>query len=126
MKTLDTIDRDHRSPGAADVRTHLDQQVGQILNLGFLGGVFNRGGAVGQNCRHQQCFCGSHAWTIQNDGCTRQSVAAALDASRDDAVFNTDVCPQRFESTDVLDNGTSADSTTTGQRHPGVTQSSKK
>ena len=120
------MDGDHRSAGAADVRTHLDQQVGQILNLGFLGGVFNRGGAVGQNCRHQQCFGGPHARAIQNDGCTREPFAAALDASRDDAVFNTDVCPQRFESPDVLDNGTSADSTTTGQRHPGVTQSSKK
>src|SRR3546814_8727243 len=53
VQALDAVHDDAPGTRAFDVRTHLDQAVGQVDDLRFPCRVLDHGGAVGQGSRHQ-------------------------------------------------------------------------
>ena len=52
MEFFNAIDDDSSSASAFDFRPHFGEEVSEVNDLGFGGGTFDHGGALGENRRH--------------------------------------------------------------------------
>src|SRR3546814_1342517 len=65
VQALDAVHDDAPGTRAFDVRTHLDQAVGQVDDLRLPCRVLDHGGAVGQGSRHQHVLGGADADDVE-------------------------------------------------------------
>ncbi len=96
-------DLDDVGPCAHDGGTHGVQKVGQVHDVGFLGGVLNDGGALGQSARQHQIHGGAHRDDVHVDGGAHEMAAARHGV--DDAAVHVHVRAHGGEALDVLVNG---------------------
>ena len=101
---IHALNLDGVGAGTADVGAHGVQEVGQIHDVGFLGGVLNDGVAVCQSCGHHDVHGGTHGNHIQIDIGTVQPTA--LGVGQNEAAFHHHLGAQSGEALDVLVNGT--------------------
>ena len=89
------------------------EEVGQVHDVGLLGGVFNDGHAIGQHAGQHDVHGGPHRDHVQIDLTAGQTAAGHLGA--DQAVAHIHIRPHGDETLDVLVDGPSAQVTAAGE-----------
>src|SRR3546814_8055867 len=82
FRSLDAVHDDASGTRAFDVRTHLDQAVGQVDDLRLPCRVLDHGGAVGQGSRHQHVLGGADADDVEVHLAAAQTRRAGLEIGR--------------------------------------------
>ena len=111
---LDAFDPNRGRARAFDLRAHFREQIGQVLDLGLLRGVFENGLAAGQSRRHHQIFGAGDGDAVKVDPRAAQPVAGV---GLDVAVRLIDACAENLEAGDVQIDRTRADGAASGQRN---------
>ncbi len=101
---------------ALDLGPHGHQVMGQVGHLGFLGGVYQPGGAFGQGGGHHEIFGAGDRGGIQVDFGPVQALGLGLDI----ALVQGDFHPHGLEALEVQVNGPGADGAAAGERHAGL------
>ena len=102
VQFFNPLDADMAAAMAFDLCAHLDQHLGQVRNLGLLGGVFKNGFTVGQTGGHQEIFSAGDRHHVGGDAGTLQTRLALGQARNHVAVFDRDLCTHRHQALDVL------------------------
>ena len=116
---LDAGDPQPRRADALDLRAHRDEELAQVDELGFAGGVVDRRDTVGEHRRRQHVLRGADAREVEHDVGTAQTVGARLDV----LVGEGERRPHRLEPGDVHVDRTGAEVVTTWHRHAHVAAS---
>jgi hypothetical protein len=117
-QALDTLDHDLVGPGAADLRAHRDQEVGEIDDLRLARRVLDDRLAFGERRGHQQVLGAGDGDGLEHQARADQAVRARTDV----AVLDLDVRAHRLQSRDVDVHGPRADRAAAGQRHVGAAE----
>src|SRR5438045_2419910 len=83
-----------RGSGAADLRTHLVEAVGDVLDLRLARGVFDQGRAVSERRRHQGGVCAAYGDLREHDLAALEAVLGARDRV---TAVDLDVRAQAFQ-----------------------------
>ena len=116
-QALHPADLDHVGARAHDLRPHGVEEVGQIHDVGLLGGVLNDRQAVGQHGRQHDVHGGAHRDDVQID--LGAAHAAVFGLGMDVAAPHIHVGPHGHKALDVLVNGPSAEVTAARRGHLG-------
>ena len=81
MQLVDAAHADGGGAGAFDVGAHLDQQVGQIDDLGLAGAVLHHGFALGEHGGHQQVFGAGDGDLVEGDAIALEALGAGFDVA---------------------------------------------
>src|SRR5690349_11731067 len=81
MQALNSLDPYGRGSSALDVGAHLDQQRGQVADLGFASTVLHEGLAVGESGRHQQVLGTGNGNFVEDDVPAAEPVGSRDDIS---------------------------------------------
>src|SRR5690606_20431013 len=98
VQAFHALDDDAVGAVAFDVRAHGDQDLGQVDDLGFAGGVFQHGAAFGQGGGHHQVFRAGHGDHVRQDA----RAAQAFGLGHDEAVLDADARAHGGQALDVL------------------------
>ena len=98
LQTLDAVDDDAVGAVPLDAGAHGDQQLGQVGDLGFLGGILQHRLPVGQGGGHQQVFRASHGDHVGNDTRAAQTFCFRVYI----ASFDRDLSAHRLQAFDML------------------------
>ena len=117
-ETLHAPDLDGVSAGALDVRAHGVQEVGQIHDVGLLGGVFNGGDAVGQRGGHHDVHGSAHGNNVQIYRGAGEP--AIFGGGVDKAALHGHLGTHGGEALDMLVDGADAEVAAAGHGHGGL------
>jgi hypothetical protein len=90
VQTVHTLDADAASAVAFDLGAHFDQHLGQVRNLGLLGGVFEHRLAFGQGRGHHEVFSAGDGDHVGGDASAFEASAAFGQAGEHVAVVHRD------------------------------------
>ena len=105
--------------GALDAGTERDEEIREVDDFGFPGGVLQHGFTVGEHSRHQKVLGAGDRHRIEDNVPALQPVGPGLD----EAVLHYDAGAERLQAGDVEIDGTSADRAATRQRDVGLPES---
>ena len=111
----DAPDLDDVGAGSHDVGSHGVEEVGQIHDVGLLGGVFDDGEPLGQGGGQHDVHGGAHRHHVQIDLGAGQPPTAG--GGVDIAPLDLHVGPHGHKALDVLVDGPSAEVTAPGERY---------
>ena len=120
VQALHTLDADAARAMAFDLRAHFDEHLGQVGNLGLLGGVFQHRLAFGQGRGHHEVFSAGDGDHVGGDARAFQARAALRQAGQHVAMVHRDDRTHGLQTFDVLVDRARANGATTWQRHFGV------
>ena len=104
-------------------RAHGVQEVGQVHNVGLLGGVFDDGGALGQRGGQHDVHGGAHGDHVQIDVAPgRRPPLGDGDDSRSASVTSA---PMAREALDMLVDGPDAEVAAAGHGHGGLAEAAQ-
>ena len=118
VQALDALDANAARAMALDARAHADQQLGQVGDFGFLGGVFQHRLAFGQRSGHEEVLGSGDGHHVGGDARAAQAAAAGRQARHHVAVLDLDLRAHGLQALDVLVHRPRADGAATRQRHP--------
>ena len=123
VELIHTVYLDGVGAGAADIRTHGVEEVGQVHNMGLSGGVFNDGAALGQGgCQHD-VHGGAYGNLVQID--PRAVETAVPGVGIDKAVFHVHIGAQGGHALDVLVDGAHAEVAAAGHGGLGAAETAQ-
>ena len=102
--------------GAADIRSHGIEEVGQIDNMRFFGHIFQHRHAAGLYCRQHYINGSAHRDLIEVD----MGALHPLGIGINKAIFNADFRAQKFKTFDVLIDGANAKIAAAGHGNTGL------
>ena len=114
---LDAFDHQRRRADPADVGAHGDEELAEIGDLRFTGGVVDPGRAVGEHRRGEQVLGRTDAREVERDVGPVEPVGERLEV----AVAELERGAHRFEAGDVHVDRTRAEVVAARQRQPDVT-----
>ena len=122
-QALHAADLDGIRARALDVGAHGVQEVGQIHDVRLLGGVFDRGGTLGQCRGHHNIHGGPHAHHVQIYRRTHQT--AVFGGGVDEAALHGHLSAHGGEALDMLVDGPDAEVAAAGHGHGGLAEAAQ-
>jgi hypothetical protein len=112
------LDDDLVRAGALDLRSHRDQELGQIHHLGLTRSVLDDGLAVGQRGRHHEVFGAGDGDGLEVESRALEPIRACADV----APVDLDIRAHRLQSGHMDVDRTRADGAAARQRHVGFSE----
>ena len=109
------VDGHHVRADAVDLRAHLDQQPGEVLDMRLAGRVRDRGRALGQRRGHQRVLGRHHRGLVHEDPAWPKAVARRLDL---DPALAVDQGAHVAEGVEMRVEAPPADEVAARRRHP--------
>ncbi len=110
------LDPDGTGSGAADAGAHRIQEIREIDDLRFAGGILQQGFALGERCRHHQVLGARNRHGIEHD----MGAAQAFRPRADIAVFDDDLRAHRLQPVNVQVDRPGADGAAAGKGYFGL------
>ncbi len=110
-------------PGPHDVSPHGVEEVGQVHDMGFLGGVFDDGQAIRQGGGQQNIHGGPHRYHVQIDLGAVEAACGGGGVNK--AVFHLNLRPHGGKTLQVLVNGPHPQVTAAGRGHLGPAEAAQ-
>ena len=123
VQLLHALDANAAGAVSLNAGAHFDQHLGQVGNLGFLGGVLQNGFAFSQGRSHQEVLGPRDGDHVGGDARAFQAGPALGQFGNHVAMLHPNLGTHGTQSFDVLIHGARTDRATTGQGHRGLTKS---
>jgi hypothetical protein len=115
MQPLDALDDDTVGAGAADLRSHADEEVREIHDFGLARRILEHRFAVGERCRHHEVLGACHGDRLEHQSRAAQPPRARLDV----AVLDVNVGAHRLQARHVDVHRAGSDGASAGERYVG-------
>jgi len=114
FEALDALDGDHVGAGALNPRPHGLERIGEVDDLGLLGGVLQPGGPLREGRRHHDVLRAPHGGDVEVDPGPPEAPGPGLHV----AFPQIDLGPHGLEGLEVEVDRAGADGAAAGERHP--------